>query len=168
MDLVDEHVRHENGHDLEAIMATFGTSARYDDAPWNAHYDGRDEVRAFYAASLLAIPDLHIDVQKRHPAGDAIVLEVVIRGRHLGPWRGLPPTGRTVELPLCAIFTFDENERLAGERIYYDRATVLRQLGVFHEPERPVGRVTTALMHPVTMARIVGRVLGPSRHRRPP
>ena len=29
--LVDEHVRLENGHDLEGIMGTFGATARYDD-----------------------------------------------------------------------------------------------------------------------------------------
>jgi hypothetical protein len=86
-----------------------------------------------------------------------VVLEVVIRGQHLGPWRGLPATGAQIELPLCGIFTFDSDERLAGERIYYDRATLLRQLGVFHEPDRPMGRITTLLTHPLTMAQIVLR-----------
>ena len=47
--------------------------------------------------------------------------------------------------------------RLAGEKIYYDRATVLRQLGVFHEPESWRGRIATVLAHPLTMARIVAR-----------
>jgi hypothetical protein len=41
-----------------------------------------------------------------------------------------------VQFPLCGIYTFDDEDRLAGEKIYYDRATVLRQLGVFHEPDR--------------------------------
>jgi hypothetical protein len=31
------------------------------------------------------------------------------------------------EFPLCSIFTFDDGDRLARERIYYDRANVLRQ-----------------------------------------
>ena len=85
------------------------------------------------------------------------MLEVVIRGQHLGPWRGLPPTGAQIELSLCGIFTFDDAERLAGERIYYDRATLLRQLGVFHEPDRALGRITTLLTHPLTMAQIAMR-----------
>ena len=29
--LVNEHVRHENDHNLEAIMGTFGATAHYDD-----------------------------------------------------------------------------------------------------------------------------------------
>jgi steroid delta-isomerase-like uncharacterized protein len=157
--LVEEHVRLENAHDLDGIMGTFGTTAHYDDLPYGAHYKGHDAVRAFYGELLRAIPDLRIEIQRRHAAADAIVLEVLIRGRHLGPWRGLPATGRQLEFPLCAVFTFDEEDRLAGEKIYYDRATVLAQLGVFHEPESAIGRITTALGHPVTLARAFGRQL---------
>ena len=36
-------------------------------------------------------------------------------------------------------------------------ATVLRQLGVFHEPEHILGRLGAVLMHPLTMTRIVSR-----------
>ena len=91
--LVEEHVALENRHDLDGIMTTFGGAARYDDEPWDAHYVGRDGVRAFYADLLRAMPDLQIDVQRRHASEATVVLEVIIRGRHLGSWRGLPPTG---------------------------------------------------------------------------
>jgi steroid delta-isomerase-like uncharacterized protein len=155
--LVDEHVNLENAHNLDGIIATFGDTARYDDQPWDIHYLGRDQVRVFYTQLLHALPDLHIDVRHRHAAEDAIILEVIIRGRHLGTWRGLPATGRRIELPLCGIYTFDETDRVAGEKIYYDRATLLGQLGVFHEPESLRGRLATALAHPATMMQIVGR-----------
>jgi len=157
--LVDEHVRHENAHDLDAIMDTFGASARYDDEPWGAHYVGRDEVRTFYQALLQAVPGLRIDVERTHASASAVVLEVIIRGQHLGAWRGLPATGAQIALPLCGIYTFDNDDRLAGERIYYDRATLLRQLGVFHDPDRTLGRITTLLTHPLTMAHIAVRKL---------
>jgi len=157
INLVDEHIRFENQHDLEGIMGTFGAMAHYDDEPWNAHYVGHDEVRTFYEGFLQALPGLQIEVLRRHASDSAVVVEVMIRGRHLGPWRGLPTTGRQVEIPLCGIFTFDEEDRLAGEGIYYDRATVLRQLGIFHEPDSATGRFATVLTHPLTMAQIVGR-----------
>jgi steroid delta-isomerase-like uncharacterized protein len=157
--IVEEHVGMENRHDLEGIMQTFGTAARYDDEPWDAHYVGRDGVRTFYADLLRAMPDLRIDVEHRHVSDASVVLEVIIRGHHLGAWRGLPPTGRAVEFPLCGIYTFDDEDRLAGEKIYYDRATILRQLGVFHEPDRLPGRVDAVVMHPLTMMRIVGRAI---------
>jgi steroid delta-isomerase-like uncharacterized protein len=157
--LVEEHVGHENRHDLDGIMSTFGAHARYDDEPWDDHRTGRDGVRAFYADLLRAMPDVRIDVQRRHVGDAAVVLEVIIRGRHLGAWRGLPPTGRAIEFPLCGVFTFDDQDRIGGEKIYYDRATILRQFGVFHEPDRTLGRINVALMHPVTLARIAWRTI---------
>lgn len=151
--IVEEHVRCENRHDLAGLMATFGAEARYDDEPWQDHRFGLDAVRSYYTGLLTSLPDLAIDVGHWHIASDAIVLEVMIRGTHLGVWRGgLPATGRRVEFPLCGIFTFDAHDRLAGERIYYDRGTVMRQLGLFHEPEGAIGRLVTALCHPLTIA----------------
>jgi steroid delta-isomerase-like uncharacterized protein len=157
--IVEEHIRAENTHDLEGIMATFGGDARYDDEPWAEHHAGRNGVHAYYEAVLKAVPDLSIDVKRRHIADDAIVLEVVIAGTQLGTWRGLPATGRRLEFPVSAVYTFTEDDRLAGERIYYDRATVLRQLGVFHEPEAPLGKLLAPLNHPITFARALGRKL---------
>ena len=159
--VVEEHVRCENGHDLEAVMATFGAKARYDDEPWEDHRIGRDGVRSYYTELLRALPDLSIEVRHRHVATDSIVLEVTIRGTHLGPWRKLPATGRPLEFPLCAVYTFDADGRLAGERIYYDRGMVLGQLGLFHEPLRGFGRVATALSHPVTIVRAYLRRAAP-------
>jgi steroid delta-isomerase-like uncharacterized protein len=131
MRIVEEHVTRENEHNLDGIVDTFGEKARYDDEGWGAHYQGRQEVREFYAQMLQAMPDLNIDIRRRHASEDAIIVEVevVIRGRHLGTWRGLHATGRQMEFPLCGIFTFDEGNRVAGEKIYYDRATPLGQLG---------------------------------------
>jgi steroid delta-isomerase-like uncharacterized protein len=147
--IVERHIRLENRHDLEAVISTFGDSARYDDEPWDEHYEGRDGVRQFYKQLMTALPDL---VRQQHVANEAIVVEVMIRGTHLGGWKGLPATGRRLELPLCGIYTFDADDRLAGERIYYDRGTVLRQLGVFHEPVSRVGRICTLATHPLTIA----------------
>lgn len=155
--LVDEHIRLENAHDLEGVLRTFGDHARYDDESWSEHYEGRDGVRCFYEQLMEALPDLEIDIQRRHLALDAIIVEVIIRGTHLGAWRGLPATGRRVEVPLCGVYTFDSDNRLAGEKIYYDRGIVLRQLGVFHEPQTTLGRLMILATHPVTIARALAR-----------
>ena len=151
--VVDEHIRCENRHDLDGLMATFGTDARYDDEPWGDHRTGRDGVRSYYTELMRALPDLTIEVKNQHVASEGVVVEVTIRGTHLGPWRGLPATGRLIEFSLCGVYSFDANDRLAGERIYYDRGVVLGQLGLFHEPSRGLGRMVTAFSHPMTIAR---------------
>jgi len=159
MATVEQHVRFENAHDLNGVLGTFGDTAHYDDEAWGEHYNGRDGVRTFYVQLMSALPDLNIEILRRHTSDEVIVLEVMIRGTHLGPWRGLPATGERVEIPLCGVYTFDEKDRLAGERIYYDRATVLRQLGVFQEPNGIRGQIATLLTHPITVAKALVRGL---------
>jgi steroid delta-isomerase-like uncharacterized protein len=155
--MVEQHVRFENAHDLNGVLSTFGNTARYDDEAWGEHYGGADGVREFYAQLMTALPDLEIEVLRRHVTDEVVVLEVMIRGTHRGAWRGLPSTGRRVEVPLCGVYTFDDQDRLEGERIYYDRGTVLRQLGVFHEPQGLLGRITTFATHPLTIAKALAR-----------
>jgi steroid delta-isomerase-like uncharacterized protein len=157
--IVEQHIRLENEHDLEGVVRTFGDAARYDDEPWGEHYEGRNGVRLFYEQLMKALPDLEIKVQRRHVTDDAILVEVMIRGTHLGGWRGLPATGRRVEFPLCGVYTFDADDRLAGEKIYYDRGTVLRQLGLFHEPQTVFGQISLLATHPATIARAFVRKL---------
>jgi steroid delta-isomerase-like uncharacterized protein len=106
---------------------------------------------------LRALPDLHIDVHQRHVTDDHVILETTISGTHEGNWREFPGTGREVEFDTCAVFAFDDQNELAGERIYYDRASLLRQLGIFHDPERGIGQVLTPLTHPVTFVRALAR-----------
>jgi steroid delta-isomerase-like uncharacterized protein len=130
--LVEKHVRLENLHDLDGILDTFAPDARFDDEPGTtialAVIRFTSTISRFAAAA-----DFRIEVRNRHATGEAVILEVTISGTHTGDWRGLPATGKKVSFPLCGIFTFDREDRLLGEKIYYDRASVLRQLGVFRE-----------------------------------
>jgi steroid delta-isomerase-like uncharacterized protein len=157
--LVEEHVRLENLHDLGGILGTFGPDARYDDEPWDDHRIGRDQVQLYYKELLAAAADFRIEVRNRYATDEAVILEVTVSGTHTGAWRDLPPTGKPISFPLCGIFTFDSEDRILGEKIYYDRATLLRQLGVFREPTSMAGRFLTAVNHPLTIAGAFGRRL---------
>ena len=55
---------------------------------------------------------------------------MVLGGTHTGTWNGIAPTGRRFEIPVCAVFSFDANDRIIGERGYFDTALMLRQLGL--------------------------------------
>lgn len=157
--LVQEHVRCENEHDLAGIMATFGDQADYYDAPWAERHAGRDAVERYYGDLLRALPDLRIETREQIVTDAAVVLEVVISGTQTGSWRGLPATGRRVQFPLCAIYRFTPTGKLASEKIYYDRAGVLHQVGLYHEPVGVIGQLVTAVTHPVTACRALLRKL---------
>jgi carboxymethylenebutenolidase len=42
---------------------------------------------------------------------------------------GVPPTNRKIEIDMVVVVMF-EGDKLATERIYWDQATVLRQIGM--------------------------------------
>jgi hypothetical protein len=70
--IVEQHIRLENEHDLEGVPRTFGDAARYDDAAWGEHYKDADGVRLFYEQLIKALPDLEIEVQRRHVADGGV------------------------------------------------------------------------------------------------
>ena len=56
---------------------------------------------------------------------------------------GIPPTGRSVEIPLVAIVNF-RGDKLYHEHIYWDQATVLAQIGLIDKSTLPVAGVESA------------------------
>ncbi len=146
-----EHMDSENRHELEATMSTFH-HPRYELIGTGEVYDGSDEVRRYFDETRTAFPDQRNELVALHHANDAVLVEAVIRGTHAGPLRSLPPTGRSFELPILSVFEFDR-DRLVCERVYFDSTTLLRQLGVARDPLSLVGRLGTALSHPITVAR---------------
>ena len=157
--LVDEHVRAEVERDLEAIMRTWGKDPWFDDVAWEEQSYGRDEIRAHYDELLKAFPDLNIEEKARHVTEDFVILEVIVSGTHLGDWRDLPAMGRRMESRVCAMYAFDEEGMLKLERTYYDKGLVLEQLGLFHDPRKPMGRVMAVVTPPFNVAKAFVRKL---------
>jgi hypothetical protein len=48
---------------------------------------------------------------------DSIVIEGVVRAKHVGDVTGYPPTNQDIELAYTAFYTFDEAGKLVSERI---------------------------------------------------
>jgi steroid delta-isomerase-like uncharacterized protein len=55
-------------------------------------------------------------------------IEFTFRGRHTGALAGIPPTGRDVEVPMLGVYEI-ANGKIQRARLYYDMATLSRQLG---------------------------------------
>ena len=124
--IVREHIAAENAHDVERTLATFHYP-RYEVAPFGAPNDGAEAVHELLSGMFTAFPDLAVEVPRLRHADDAVVAECIMRATHRGPFAGLDPTGRAIELPLVGIFEFDD-DRLMCERLYFDMATLMRQL----------------------------------------
>ena len=153
--LVIEHMESENRHEFDVTMETFH-HPRYELIGTGETHDGEAEVAAYFEETRAAFPDQRNELIAMHHADDAVIVEAMLYGTHDGSFRGLPPTGRKFEMPFCALFLFDA-DRLVCERVYFDQNTVLRQLGIAHDPLSVTGRVATVVNHPLTIGRALTR-----------
>jgi steroid delta-isomerase-like uncharacterized protein len=126
--IVREHMESENRHEFDVTMGTF-QHPRYEIIPTGDVYDGAEEVDRYFRESRAAFPDQRNELIKLHHADDAVLAEFWLRGTHEGDLRGIPPTGKSFECRCLAIFEFD-GEGLVCERVYFDTATILAQLGL--------------------------------------
>jgi steroid delta-isomerase-like uncharacterized protein len=127
---VEDHIRFETAHDLDQLVMTFGADPEWHNKPSNDVFRGPDAIRAFYGDLFAGFPDFWLDIRQRHITGDAIVLEGLFGGTHENAWMGIPSTGKKVSIPFCGVFTFTADDRIHSEIVYYDRYTLLEQLGV--------------------------------------
>jgi steroid delta-isomerase-like uncharacterized protein len=158
--VVREHMESENHHDFDTTIGTF-SHPRYEIIATGDVYDGESEVRRYFAETRTAFPDQRNELIALHHADDAVIAEFDLLGTHLGPLRALPPTGRSFRCRMAAFFIFD-GERIVCERVYFDQASILRQLGIGRDPTSLAGRAGLLLGHPLT----IGRALLKARRRR--
>jgi steroid delta-isomerase-like uncharacterized protein len=84
-------------------------------------------VRRLVGGLVTAFPDFRFKIGKLHHADDAVILEGVMTGTHKGDWASMEAHGRQMQLPVVCVFDF-EDDRLINESVYFDFATLQRQL----------------------------------------
>ena len=128
--VVREHMESENRHEFDVTMATF-SRPRYELIATGQVHDGEEEVAEYFRASRAAFPDQRNEVHAVHHADDAVIVEFDLLGTHDGPLGGIPPTGQAFRCPMVAFFFFEpDGDGIVCERVYFDSATILRQLKV--------------------------------------
>ncbi|MGA9889109.1 MAG: nuclear transport factor 2 family protein [Candidatus Acidiferrales bacterium] len=148
--LWEEHTADEFvTRDSEATLATMTEDAYVNHIPVMTGGSGKAALRHFYAHEFIPMmpPDTSLTAVSRTVGEDQLVDEMIFSFTHTQemPWMlpGIPPTNRRVEVPLVAIVRF-RNGKLAHEHIYWDQASVLKQLGLLNDPSLPVVGVESA------------------------
>ncbi|MGD9799430.1 MAG: ester cyclase [Parvularculaceae bacterium] len=128
--IVREHMEAENRLDFDAAINTFD-HPHYELVGAGQTFDGEAEVRDYYRASRTAFPDQRNEIISLRIAGDAVITEFWLMGTHEGrlrtPAGEMAPTGKPFRIRMAAFFEFD-GEKIAAERIYFDRMSMLEQL----------------------------------------
>ena len=124
--IVRRHMESENVHDFDATIATFA-HPRYELIATGQVHDGEASVRAYFRESRTAFPDQRNELIALHHADDAVIAEFWLLGTDEGPLGGLQPTGKSFRTRMTAFFVF-EGRDLVCERVYFDSASIQRQL----------------------------------------
>ena len=124
--IVREHMDAENALDMDRALETFA-HPRYEIMSTGRVYDGPEEVDRYYQESRASFPDQRNELISLRHADDAVIVEFWLLGTHKGALGRLEPTGREFKCRMTAFFIF-EGTGLVCERVYFDSATILRQL----------------------------------------
>jgi steroid delta-isomerase-like uncharacterized protein len=93
--------------------------------------------RAGMVASLdtmrAAFPDLEYTIEEQVAEGDTVACYIIFRGTHLGPFMGIPPTGKRVTVPSMG-FDYFRDGQCAQTRLLIDSMSMMQQLGVIPAP----------------------------------
>jgi carboxymethylenebutenolidase len=134
---------------VDATMATMTAEPVVNHVPVMTGGVGARDVRDFYREYFIDRhpPDTAIIPLTRTVGHSRIVDELIYQFTHTipMPWMlpGVPPTGRHVEVPLVVVIEFSDG-KISGERIYWDQASVLAQVGLVNAGQLPVAGAEAA------------------------
>jgi carboxymethylenebutenolidase len=141
IELWDRHARYEfEDKDADAAVSTMVSGACVMHLPTMSGATGREALREYYRDVFIpGIPDGTVNEPvARFVGDDFLVDQAIMQIRHdrempfLLP--GLAPTGVSLEVPFAVFVTFHSG-LMSSERLYWDQAQVLSQLGLFRENE---------------------------------
>ncbi len=142
--LWDNHLKTElvDKSPAEAI-ATMSSDPRVIHLPTLMGGQGREELFNFYAKHFLSQipPDMEVVRVSRTVGQGRVVDELVLKLTHsvqidwLLP--GVPPTNKRLEFAMV-IIVHVEGDKIAGENLYWDQASVLLQAGLITDQKLPI------------------------------
>lgn len=135
--------------DAVATVATMTPDNYVNHVPVMTGGRGRDEMIDFYGRHFIPrMPaDTSLRLLARTVGKDRLIDEFVFSFTHdvEMDWMlpGIAPTHRRVEIPMVVVVQF-QGDRIACERIYWDQASVLVQIGMLEPRSLPVTGVEQA------------------------
>ncbi|HEY7031471.1 MAG TPA: nuclear transport factor 2 family protein [Thermomicrobiales bacterium] len=126
-----------NRGDLDGALALAAPDVEIVNVGWGVTYRGHDGFRAFMQGWKTMDPSCRVEVVRQLAGDEGVTNECVFHATQTGPLRPptgeVPPTGKTVALPICEVWRV-RNGKLASLMNYADGVTVMAQLGLLPPP----------------------------------
>ncbi len=123
-------VRHsiaEDRRDIDGLIATLAADCVYEIVPTGQRWEGLAGARTFYEELFAAFPDNAFMLSDIVVGPQGVFEVATLTGTNLGPWAGAEATGLPIALQVLILFPWEpETERFAGERIWFDRGSLVR------------------------------------------
>lgn len=119
---------------------------------------GRDDLRAFFAETFTALPDLEFSTEAIHDVDEhTAVGQWRLRGTFSGgPFQGIEPTGKPIDLRGIDVMRF-EGGVLRHNDVYYDGLAFARQVGLLPPADSTADRAMLAGFNALTKAKAAVR-----------
>jgi steroid delta-isomerase-like uncharacterized protein len=128
IEIVKAAVAAVNAHDAAAITSFWAPNGeeRFPDAVCHGH----DQIARYFQGVFDAIPDVRVEPKAFAAEGDSVFMRSVITGTHTGgPFKGIAPTGKRLEVPAIDHFTVRDG-KLVSNFVVFDQMEMGRQLGL--------------------------------------
>lgn len=126
--LLLRHRDAENAHKMRETLDTLTKDCVFDDRAMNRVFHGHKGAEEYYRMWWEAFAIVAHTEKRFFPSPDIAIVETRFKGKHVGPFMGVAPTGREVDVPIAIIVEMKDG-LMTGERFYYDRGTLMKQIG---------------------------------------
>ncbi len=117
-----------NAHDIEALGAHLAEDfTEHEELPGGS--PTREGVLEFFRMQIAAFPDMAMTVEDIVDGGDRVVARVRLTGTQRGPFAGMPPTDRSIDVQVIDIMRFGDDGLVHEHWGVVDTLAMMEQLG---------------------------------------
>jgi steroid delta-isomerase-like uncharacterized protein len=131
--IVRSHFDCFNSRNFEKGLTLVTKDVKWSNIPFDRDFIGLSGYREFHNNWVTAMPDCKVEIVNLVSDDQSAVVEMIARGTHTGPLAGpqgtIPATQKKLNLKVCELFRLQDG-LIVESRVYFDSATMLRQLGV--------------------------------------
>ena len=121
----------QNQHHLDAIDELFSPDfVDHSGMTASPYIQGTKEL---FIGTFTAFPDFRIEVHQQLAEGDCVMTRKTVHGTHLGPFMGMPATGKEIAVTFVDIFTVIDG-KITDHWTENAALGIMQQLGFFLLP----------------------------------
>jgi steroid delta-isomerase-like uncharacterized protein len=139
--VVRAHYDAFNRRDVEKSKTLVTDDVKFTNIPFNVDFTGPKGYREYLDNWTTAMPDAKVEIVNVIANADWVAVEFVGRGKHTGPLAGpdgpISATYKQLDMKFCELLRLRDGQ-IAEARVFFDAATMMRQLGILPLATAPV------------------------------